>query len=163
MTKLGEIGGSAVDAVLERVGRGVSRVQERKPLPADLLESEDAYLVVFDAPGVEPTDVQVRFVDGEVQVRADRFRAFHEGFEARFPGRGLALSGRASLPPDAVVDAGGADATLTENGTLEVHIPKATDSTDVPLDGEDETSEDDAEQEIDDERDAPDDPAEGDE
>ncbi|GAB7011944.1 Hsp20/alpha crystallin family protein [Halolamina salina] len=142
MTKLGDIGGSAVNAVLERVGRGVSRVQERKPLPYDLLESEDAYLVVFDAPGVEPTDVQVRFVDGEVQVRADRFRAFHEGFETRFPGRGLALSGRANLPPDAVVDADGADATLTENGTLEVRIPKAADSTDVPL-AEAETSEDD--------------------
>lgn len=133
MTGLGDIGGSAVDAVMERVGRGVSRVQERKPLPYDLLESEDAYLVVFDAPGVEPTDVQVRFVDDEVQVRADRFRAFHEGFDTRFPGRGLALSGRARLPPDAVVDAEGAEATLTENGTLEVRIPKDADTTDVPL------------------------------
>jgi HSP20 family protein len=80
--------------------------------------------------------VQVRFVDGEVQVRADRFRAFHEGFETRFPGRGLALSGRTQLPPDAVVDAESADATLTENGTLQVNIPKETDSTDVPLDDE---------------------------
>lgn len=133
MTGLGDIGGSAVDAVMERVGRGVGRVQERKPLPYDLLESEDAYLVVFDAPGVEPTDVQVRFVDGEVQVRADRFRAFHEGFETRFPGRGLALSGRTQLPPDAMVDAEDAEATLTENGTLEVRIPKDTDTTDVPL------------------------------
>lgn len=133
MTNLGDIGGSAVRSLLERVGRGVSRVQERKPLPYDLLESEDAYLVVFDAPGVEPSDVQVRFVDGEVQVRADRFRAFHEGFETRFPGRGLALSGRARLPPDAVVDPEDADATLSENGTLEVRIPKESDSTDVPL------------------------------
>jgi HSP20 family molecular chaperone IbpA len=140
MTKLGEIGGSAVRSLMERAGRGVSRVQERKPLPYDLLESDDAYLVVFDAPGVEPSDVQVRFVDGEVQVRADRFRAFHEGFETRFPGRGLALSGRAQLPPDAVVDAESADATLTENGTLQVNIPKEADSTDVPLD-DDEASE----------------------
>ena len=141
MTKLGEIGGSAVRSLMERAGRGVSRVQERKPLPYDLLESDDAYLVVFDAPGVEPSDVQVRFVEGEVQVRADRFRAFHEGFETRFPGRGLALSGRAQLPPDAVVDAESADATLTENGTLQVNIPKEADSTDVPLDDEDEASE----------------------
>jgi len=133
MTRLGELGGSAVKSLMERVGRSVSRVQERKPLPYDLLESEDAYLVVFDAPGVEPTDVQVRFVDGEVQVRADRFRAFHEGFETRFPGRGLALSGRAHLPPNAVVDAEGADATLSENGTLEVRIPKESRSTDVPI------------------------------
>ena len=145
MTKLGEIGGSAVRSLLERAGRGVSRVQERKPLPYDLLESEDAYLVVFDAPGVEPSDVQVRFVDGEVQVRADRFREFHEGFETRFPGRGLALSGRAQLPPDASVDVEAADATLAENGTLEVRIPKRTDATDVPLDeGEDDEAESDA-------------------
>ena len=162
MTKLSDIGGSAVDAVMERVGRGVSRVQERKPLPYDLLESEDAYLVVFDAPGVEPSDVQVRFVDGEVQVRADRFRAFHEGFETRFPGRGLALSGRASLPPDAVVDAGGADATLTENGTLEVRIPKESDSTDVPLAEGEETSEG-ADDQDDDEPDATPGPDEHDE
>ncbi|MFW5949604.1 MAG: Hsp20/alpha crystallin family protein [Halolamina sp.] len=145
MTGIGDIGGSAVRSLLERVGRSVSRVQERKPLPYDLLESEDAYLAVFDAPGVEPSDVQVRFVDGEVQVRADRFRAFHEGFETRFPGRGLALSGRARLPPDAVVDAEGADATLTENGTLEVRIPKATESTDVPL-SENEGDEDSADE-----------------
>lgn len=134
MTDISELGGSAVQSLMERVGRGVSRVQERKPLPYDLLESEDAYLVVFDAPGVEPSDVQVRFVDGEVQVRADRFRSFHEEFETRFPGRGLALSGRAQLPPDAVVDAEGADATLGENGTLEVRIPKESDGTDVPVD-----------------------------
>ncbi|MBP1987960.1 Hsp20/alpha crystallin family protein [Halolamina salifodinae] len=149
MTGLGDIGGSAVDAVMERVGRGVGRVQERKPLPYDLLESEDAYLVMFDAPGVEPTDVQVRFVDGEVQVRADRFRAFHEGFDTRFPGRGLALSGRTQLPPDAMVDAEDAEATLTENGTLEVRIPKDTDTTDVPLseagDEEAEAAEDESE------------------
>ena len=146
MTKLGEIGGSAVRSRMERAGRGVSRVQERKPLPYDLLESEDAYLVVFDAPGVEPSDVQVRFVDGEVQVRADRFRAFHEGFETRFPGRGLALSGRAQLPPDAVVDAESADATLTENGTLQVNIPKEADSTDVPLDEDEEHEADDGDE-----------------
>ena len=32
--------------------------------------------------------------------RPDRFRAFHEGFETRFPGRGLALSGRAQRERD---------------------------------------------------------------
>jgi HSP20 family molecular chaperone IbpA len=150
MTGLGDIGGSAVDAVMERVGRGVSRVQERKPLPYDLLESDDAYLVVFDAPGIEPTDVQVRFVEGEVQVRADRFRSFHEGFETRFPGRGLALSARARLPPDAMVDAEDADATLTENGTLEVRIPKDADATDVPLStGEESTDADESGTEVD--------------
>lgn len=139
MTGLGDLGGSVVRSAMERVGRGVSRVQERKPLPYDLLESDEDYLVVFDAPGAEHSDVQVRFVDGEVQVRVDRFREFHEAFEMRFPGRGLALSGRAQLPGDAV-DADDATATLTEAGTLQVRVPKSEDSTDVPV-GEEEGEE----------------------
>ena len=132
MTDIGELGGSVVRSAMERVGRGVSRMQERKPLRYDLLESDDDYLVVFDAPGAEPSDVQVRFVEGEVQVRVDRFRSFHEGFEMRFPGRGLALSGRAQLPGDAVA-AADATATLTEAGTLQVRVPRDEDSTDVPV------------------------------
>ena len=144
MTDIGDIGGSVVRSAMERVGRGVSRMQERKPLPYDLLESDEDYLVVFDAAGTEQSDVQVRFVDGEVQVRVDRFRSFHEGFEMRFPGRGLALSGHAQLPGDAV-EAGEATATLTEAGTLQVRVPKAEDSTSVPVAEEDtENDEDEA-------------------
>jgi HSP20 family molecular chaperone IbpA len=131
MSGLKEFGESAARSVLERIGRGVSRVQERKPLPYDLLESDDAYLVVFDAPGVQRSDVQVRFLDGEVQVRVDRFRDFHEGFEMRFPGRGLSLDGTAELPDDAAVDARGATATLAANGTLRVEIPKDEQAHDV--------------------------------
>ncbi|ADQ68006.1 molecular chaperone [Halogeometricum borinquense DSM 11551] len=131
MNRLKEFGESAARSVLERIGRGVSRVQEQKPLPYDLLESDDAYLVVFDAPGVQRSDVQVRFLNGEVQVRIDRFRDFHEGFEMRFPGRGLSLDGGAELPDDAAVDATGASATLTANGTLRVEIPKDEQAHDV--------------------------------
>ncbi|MFB6130919.1 MAG: Hsp20/alpha crystallin family protein [Salinigranum sp.] len=121
------------EAVFERVGRGVGRVQERKSLPSDLLESDDAYLVVFDAPGATRSDVQVRFVDGEVQVRIDRFRDFHEGSEMRFPGRGLSLDGAVELPADALVDADGATATLTDNGTLRIEIPKSSDMRQVEV------------------------------
>ncbi|SDZ88551.1 Molecular chaperone IbpA, HSP20 family [Haloplanus vescus] len=137
MTGFKEFGKSAASAVLERVGRGVSKVQERKPLPYDVLESEDAYLVVFDAPGVTQSDVQVRYVEGEVQVRLDRFRDHREGFEMRFPGRGLSLDGRARLPPDADVDADEASATLSENGTLRVEVPKRGTGTDVEVTAED--------------------------
>lgn len=121
---LRELGRSVGSAVLQRVGRAASKVQESKPLPADLLESDDAYLVVFDAPGATGSDVQVRYADGGVLVRIDRFRDFHEGFEMLFPGRGLSLDGRADLPADAVVNAEAATATLTENGTLRVRVPK---------------------------------------
>ncbi len=123
---LRDIGRSVGNAVLQRVGRAASKVQESKPLPVDLLESDDAYLVVFDAPGATGSDVQVRYADGAVHVRIDRFRDFYDGFEMVFPGRGLSLDGTADLPADAVVDAEEATATLTESGTLRVRVPKRT-------------------------------------
>jgi HSP20 family protein len=120
-----DIGESLGNTVLENVGRAVGRAQERTPLPVDLLESEEAYLAVFDAPGAESTDVQVQFRDDAVEVRIDRFRAFHEGFEMRYPGRGLALDGHATLPEDAHVDPESATAVLHDNGTLRVRVPRA--------------------------------------
>lgn len=119
-----DIGRSMGSAVLQRVGRLAGRMQESKPLAADVLEGGDAYLVVFDAPGATGSDVQVRYVDGTIHVRIDRFREFYEGFEMVFPGRGLALDGEATLPDDALVDVEHADATLTREGTLEIRVPK---------------------------------------
>ncbi|MXR41318.1 Hsp20/alpha crystallin family protein [Halobaculum sp. WSA2] len=123
--RLKDVGESAMNTVLDRVGRGVATVQEKSPLAYDVLESADAFLVVFDAPGAERSDVQVRFNEGAVEVRIDRFRDFREGFEMRFPGRGLALDGRAELPPGAAVEPEDASSTLTDHGTLRVRVPKA--------------------------------------
>jgi HSP20 family molecular chaperone IbpA len=125
---LGAIGESVQNALLERAGRVSGRVQERRGLESDLLESDEEYLVVFDAPGAVSTDIQVRYVEGSVRVRVDRFREYHEGFEMRFPGRGLSLDGRVDLPDDAVVDPDAATATLTDRGTLEVRLPKREDA-----------------------------------
>jgi HSP20 family molecular chaperone IbpA len=119
-----ELGRTIGNAVMESVGRAASTVQERRPLPVDLLESDEAFLAVFDAPGVTSEDVQVRFDDNRVEVRFDRFRDFYEDFEMRLPGRGLSLHGHVTLPPEAAVDPGGAEATLKQNGTLAVRIPK---------------------------------------
>ena len=128
---LREIGRSLGSSILQRVGRAASKVQEGKPLPVDVLESDDAYLAVFDAPGATGSDVQVRYTDGSVLVRIDRFRDFHEGFEMLFPGRGLSLDGKADLPADAVVNAEEATATLTEHGALRVRVPKRVEATEA--------------------------------
>ena len=162
---LGEIGASVQRALLERAGRVTARLQERRGLESDLLESDDEYLVVFDAPGAVSTDVQVRYVEGSVRVRMDRFRDYREGFEMRFPGRGLSLDGRVGLPEDAVVDPDAADATLVDNGTLEVVLPKREDAAvrdDEPVgveidgadDGEDDETGDDADHDATDATDA---------
>ncbi len=121
-----DVGHSLRYAILERLGRTAGRIQETKSLPVDLLESEDAYLAVFDAPGATQTDVQVRYLEGGVKVKVDRFRDFHEGFEMLIPGRGLSLSGEVDLPDGAEVDLDGASAELRDIGTLEVRVPKST-------------------------------------
>jgi HSP20 family molecular chaperone IbpA len=140
---MGDIGSSISDAIFENIGRASGRVQENKPLPSDLLESNDAYLVVFDAPGTTASDIQVRYVDDRVEVRIDRFRDFYDGFEMRYPGRGLALDGSVTLPSDAAVDPETAQATLKSNGTLHVRVPKAEsahdedEATDVGVEADD--------------------------
>ena len=128
-----DIGESVGNAVLDGVGRIAGRTQERRPLPTDVLESDDAYLAVFDAPAASAGDVQVRFSEDAVHVRIDRVRDHHEGFEMRAPGRGLALDGQADLPDGARVDPEAATATLTSTGTLEVRIPKAEEREDEPV------------------------------
>lgn len=131
-----DLGDRVEGAVLEGIGKASSRVQETKPLRADLLESDEAFLAVFDAPGITSDDVEVRFDDNTVRVSLERFRDYHEGFEMRIPGRGLSLHGSVDLPADAAVDAREAEATLTRNGTLQVRIPKAAPETDVAVDDE---------------------------
>jgi len=126
-----ELGESIESAVLESIGRTVGRAQERRPLPVDLLESDDAFLAVFDAPGAMQSDVRVRYEAGELIVRVDRFRRQYQGFEMQFPGRGLSLDGRVELPADARVDPDGATATLKEDGTLQVELPKRGDETET--------------------------------
>ncbi|ERH14106.1 MAG: Hsp20/alpha crystallin family, partial [halophilic archaeon J07HB67] len=91
------------------------------------------------AAGTTNSDIQVQFDDDAVKVKIDRFREFHEEFEMRFPGRGVSLDGTAELPEDASVDPDNADATLAENGTLRVRIPK--DEDDGPVDVAEETDE----------------------
>ena len=127
MTSLRDVGETISNTVLENVGRALSRAQERSPLAVDLLESDEAFLAVFDTPGATSSDVQVRFEDNRVEVRIDRFREFYDGFEMVVPGRGLSLDGSVILPPEAAVDPDGATATLKDNGTLHVRVPKVED------------------------------------
>lgn len=135
-------GGSLGSRLVETVGRVFGRAQEQRALPADLLESDDEFLAVFDAPGAHAADVQVKYEDDAVVVRVDRFREFYDGFDMRFPGRGLTLDGRVELPGP--VDPRRASANLHDDGTLHVRVPKAEPDEDVadekdaedPADGE---------------------------
>ncbi|MHC3438914.1 Hsp20/alpha crystallin family protein [Natrialbaceae archaeon A-gly3] len=132
--RLEDVRDSLGSTLYRGIGKAKAQIQEQRSLPVDVLENEDAYLVVFDAPGAEQEDVQVRYVHGTVKVRIDRFREFREGLEMRFPGRGMALDGEVELPEDALVDPETGTARLTEQGTLNIEIPKDVSTDD---DGED--------------------------
>jgi len=85
---------------------------------------DDLEVDVTGSVGVTASDVQVRYVDDRVKVRIDRFRQFYDEFEMVYPGRGLSLEGSTRLPDHAHVDTDAASATLSDDGTLEVRIPK---------------------------------------
>ena len=136
MSRLRELGETVGQQVFEGVGRVSSRAQERRPLPVDLLESDDAYLAVFDAPGADREDIQIRFDENTLYVRIDRFREFYEDFEMRVPGRGLALDGQVTLPEEASVEEGAAKATLTDSGTIQVRLPKVGGDTTIDVEDE---------------------------
>lgn len=122
---LKEFGESLPELLLDRFGRMTSRVQEESPLPADIMESDEEYRVVLDAPGATAGDVDVQVVEDTLEVRIDRFRPFNEGFEMVLPGRGLELDASVPLPSERL-RADEATATLTDRGTLVVQIPKPT-------------------------------------
>lgn len=129
-----EYGRSVGNAVADRVGRAASRVQEESPLPADVLESDEEFLIVFDAPGATASDVQVEVVGHTVEVRIDRFRAFRENFDMLFPGRGLELDGSVTLPTDVPIEGDEAEAELKDSGTLHVTVPKREETDDADND-----------------------------
>lgn len=115
------------NAVASAVGHVSSRFHEATPLRPDILESHDEYLVIFDAPGATVSDVDVWYENGGIEVRVDRFRRFQEEYDMRYPGRGLALEGRATIPDDALVDLERTRAEVRSDGTLWIRIPKAED------------------------------------
>lgn len=97
---------------------------------ADLLESDDAYLVVIDLAGAtaETTDVHVE--NRRVHIDASREKAVPEGYRYVRENRSLFLDVDLPLPPDATGD--GAEASM-ESGVLEFRIPKRPDSGGVSI------------------------------
>lgn len=88
---------------------------------ADLLESDDAYLLIVDLPGAtsETTDVEVE--DGRVRIEARREKDVPEGFRYAREERSLFLDATIPLPPDATRE--GAEGSI-EGGVLTLQLPK---------------------------------------
>lgn len=100
---------------------------------ADLLESDEAYLLVFDLPGATAETVDARVEDGQLWVEAHREKDVDEGYRYLSEERSLFLDFEVPLPPDVAAD--GAEANI-ERGVLEVRLPKVTATTrSIPVEG----------------------------
>lgn len=121
---LRELGTALGETVIKRIGRNVSKLQETTPLATDVLESDDEFIVIVDAPGAEAADIQVGYKRRRIHIRIDRYRDHYDGFEMRYPGRGLSLEGTARLPRNAMVSPEESTATVTSTGTLRITLPK---------------------------------------
>ena len=99
---------------------------------ADLLESDEAYLLVVDMPGVTEETVDVSVTDGKLEIEARREKDVPMEFSYLQEERSLFLDADLPLPPDAT----GADAEATiDRGVLELRLPKreATPEQEIPI------------------------------
>ena len=99
---------------------------------ADLLESDEAYRVVLDLPGVTADTVDVTAEGGRLRIEARREKDVPTAFRYDAEERSLFLDTELPLPP--TVDATDATATV-ERGVLTVTLPTtaATGGTSVPV------------------------------
>jgi HSP20 family molecular chaperone IbpA len=88
---------------------------------ADLLETEDAYLLVIDVPGVTAATADVSVEGGRLRIETRRDKDEPPEFRYVRENRSLFLDAEVPLPPGATED--GASANV-DRGVLEVTLPK---------------------------------------
>ncbi|MBZ6495762.1 Hsp20/alpha crystallin family protein [Natrinema longum] len=103
----------------------------------DLLESEEAYLLVLDVPGVSAESLELAIEDGRISIDATREK--EPGGDYRYLEENRSLFFDVDLPlPDDASDAG-AEATV-DRGVLELTLPKRGASGETTIDIVDEDS-----------------------
>jgi HSP20 family molecular chaperone IbpA len=102
------------------------------PVFADLYESETAYLLVIDLPGVSSETLDVRAEETHLHVEARREKNLPMEFRYLREDRPLFLDTDLPLPPD--IDVSEADGSL-DRGTLTLRLPKqdGTEETAIPI------------------------------
>jgi len=90
---------------------------------ADVLESEEAYLLVLDLPGVTAETLAVTVEGDRLVVEGQRSKSVPREFRFVREDRSVFLDVELPLPPDAT---GQGAAGVVDRGVLELTIPKAT-------------------------------------
>ena len=87
----------------------------------DLLESDEAYLLVVDVPGVTAATLDVTIEDGRISIEARRQKDSADDYHYVEENRSLFLDVDLPLPDDAIES--GSEARV-ERGVLELRLPK---------------------------------------
>jgi HSP20 family molecular chaperone IbpA len=91
---------------------------------ADLLESDDAYLVVIDLPGATAETTKISVETGRVTIEAHRRKNVPHAFRYEREERPVILDVDLPIPPDATSE----DASASiDRGVLELRLPKSED------------------------------------
>jgi HSP20 family protein len=100
---------------------------------ADVLESEEAYMLVIDLPGATAETVDARIEGNRLVIEARREKDLPPEFQYVEENRSLFLDAELPLPRD--VSGAEAEGTV-DRGVLEITLPKAsaTPGTTVPID-----------------------------
>ncbi|CAL9657303.1 Spore protein SP21 [Streptomyces sp. enrichment culture] len=88
---------------------------------ADVVDTEDAYLVELELPGVEKDQVTVEVGEGELDIHGEIKEREHTGVVRRHSRRMGQFDYRTTLPPNSDTEHISADLT---NGVLTVRVPK---------------------------------------
>lgn len=112
--------GRLMDTAFGRVGNGGSAVRTWAPA-ADVSETEDAYLVEVDLPGVKREDITVDLVGTELAITGELKEKERQGWFRQRTRRTGQFAYRVTLPQD--TDADKITAAL-DAGVLTVRVPK---------------------------------------
>lgn len=88
---------------------------------ADLLESDDAYLLVVDLPGSTAESTEVVAEPNRIEIEARREKTAPDGFQYIREDRPLFLDAELPLPPDCLGDEAEAE---IDRGVIEIILPK---------------------------------------
>jgi HSP20 family molecular chaperone IbpA len=101
---------------------------------ADVLESDDAYLLIVDLPGATAETVDASVEGGRLSIEARRTKSVPAEFQYLSEERSLFLDVEFPLPPDVTGEAAEAD---VERGVLELRLPKQSTDSATTIDIED--------------------------
>jgi len=97
---------------------------------ADLLESDEAYRLVLDVPGVTADTAEIVADGSRLAIEARREKSVPEEFRYIREDRPLFLDAELPIPREADGDAATA---VIDRGVLEIKLPKTTDGSGQPI------------------------------